>query len=184
MSADHRKPVVAFIVLAVLAAALVGFQRADARTGQFLASLVGVGDRVEGTLPRADTWTAGGSAVHAHPPIAAFRFSDEAVADGPPHLAGEGPGSAMRRTEAAKTVPTKGRGAEVRAGAPRAGRRVAAGLRRAESRDAAEQAHGRRTTDAANRPVRHTADHLIRGHSAAKVLNKASALVLGQMAVD
>ena len=184
MSADHRKPVVAFILLAVLAAALVGFQRADARTGQFLASLVGVGDRVEGTLPRADTWTAGGSAVHAHPPIAGFSFSDEAVADGPPHLAGEGPRSAMRRSEAAKTIATKGRGAEVRVDARRGGRRVAAGLRRTEARDTAGQAPGRRTTDAAKRPVRHTADHLIRGHSAAKVLNKTSALVLRQMAVD
>jgi hypothetical protein len=186
VSADHRKPVVAFIVLAVLAAALVGFQRADAGTGQFLAALAGVGDPVEGTLPRADTWTAGGEAVLAHPPIAGFTLSDEAVADGPPHLPGEAAGSATPRTNAAKTVPPKGRAAEVQPGARGVGRRVAAGLRRTASDDATEQALGR-TTHAATRSLRqarHAVDPVTRGHAAAKVLRRTSGLVLRQMAVD
>jgi hypothetical protein len=41
MSADHRKPVVAFVVLAFLAAALVGVQRADAQAGRLMAAVLG-----------------------------------------------------------------------------------------------------------------------------------------------
>lgn len=41
MSTDHRKPVVAFVVLAFIAAALVGIQRADAMNGRFFAAFVG-----------------------------------------------------------------------------------------------------------------------------------------------
>jgi hypothetical protein len=53
MSADHRKPAVAFIVLAFIAAALVGIQRADAETGRFLA-LGTRGDAVvHGAVPLA-----------------------------------------------------------------------------------------------------------------------------------
>ncbi len=51
MSAEHRKPVVAFVVLAFLAAVLVGTQRADARGGQFFAAVAGASARVHGVLP-------------------------------------------------------------------------------------------------------------------------------------
>lgn len=53
MSADHRKPVVAFIVLAFIAAALVGIQRADAETGRFLALVIHGKAVVHGTVPLA-----------------------------------------------------------------------------------------------------------------------------------
>ena len=51
MSADHRKPFLAFVVLAFVAAAIVGVQRADAQPGRFLAAVVGTAVRVQGTLP-------------------------------------------------------------------------------------------------------------------------------------
>ena len=50
MSADHRKPVVAFVVLAFAAAAIVGIQRADAQAGRFLAAVIGTSVRVQGAL--------------------------------------------------------------------------------------------------------------------------------------
>jgi len=46
MSTDHRKPVVAFVCLAFIAAALIGVQRADAQAGRFLEAFVGSGARV------------------------------------------------------------------------------------------------------------------------------------------
>lgn len=51
MSADHRKPVLAFVVLALVAAGVVGVQRADAQGGRLLAGVVGSSVHVEGTLP-------------------------------------------------------------------------------------------------------------------------------------
>ncbi len=56
MSTDHRKPVLAFIVLALAAAVLVGVQRADAHAGRMLAAAIGTTVRVHGTVP-----TLGGS---------------------------------------------------------------------------------------------------------------------------
>jgi hypothetical protein len=50
MHVDHRKPVVAFVVLAILAAVVVGFQRADAHTGRYLTSFATVTVRAEGGL--------------------------------------------------------------------------------------------------------------------------------------
>lgn len=52
MSADHRKPVAAFVVLVFLAAAIVTIQRADALGGRFVASVLGIGQHVQGVLPR------------------------------------------------------------------------------------------------------------------------------------
>lgn len=182
MSADHRKPVVAFIVLAVLAAALVGFQRADARSGQFLASLVGTGDRVEGTLPRADTWTDE-SAVLDHPLAAGFTFSAEAAAGAPRHLPGQATGPAMRQTVTVRPAPPRGRGAEVQA-ARGWDRRAAVGLRRTTSGDAG-RALGR-GTDAAARSLwqaRDVAEPVTGGHSA-KAHRKTSGAVLRQRAAD
>jgi hypothetical protein len=51
MSAEHRKPLAAFILLALAAAVIVGVQRADAQPGRFLASVVGSTERVHGLLP-------------------------------------------------------------------------------------------------------------------------------------
>jgi hypothetical protein len=50
VSADHRKPLVAFVALAFAAAAIVGIQRAEAHAGRFLAAVVGTSVRVQGTL--------------------------------------------------------------------------------------------------------------------------------------
>jgi hypothetical protein len=54
VSADHRRPFLAFVVLALLAAALVGVQRADAQSGRFLAAAIGTTVRVQGTLPGSE----------------------------------------------------------------------------------------------------------------------------------
>lgn len=51
VSADHRKPVVAFVVLAFAAAAVVGIQRADAHAGRLLAAVIGTSVQVQGALP-------------------------------------------------------------------------------------------------------------------------------------
>jgi len=54
VSADHRKPFLAFVALALVAAALVGVQRADAQPGRFLAAAIGTTVRVQGTLPASE----------------------------------------------------------------------------------------------------------------------------------
>lgn len=54
MSADHRKPFLAFVVLAFVASAIVGVQRADAQPGHFLAAVIGTTVRVQGTLPAGE----------------------------------------------------------------------------------------------------------------------------------
>jgi hypothetical protein len=51
VSADHRKPVVAFVLLALTAATLVGVQRADARGDRLVAALIGAGVQAHGMLP-------------------------------------------------------------------------------------------------------------------------------------
>jgi hypothetical protein len=50
VSAEHRKPVMAFVLLAVAAIGVVGLQRADAQPGRFLAAAVGVHAQAQGTL--------------------------------------------------------------------------------------------------------------------------------------
>ena len=84
MSADHRKPVVAFVVLAFLAAALVGVQRADAQAGRFMAAVLGGDVHAQGqvrpvetsgrpgpsALPEALTLTSAGPTASAVPPAA------------------------------------------------------------------------------------------------------------------
>lgn len=50
MSSDHRKPVVAFVALVFIAAALVGIDRADAEGGRLLAAVIGTSVRVQGDL--------------------------------------------------------------------------------------------------------------------------------------
>lgn len=54
MSAEHRRPAAAFVVLAIVAAAVVGIQRAEAQGGRLLAAVIGAGVSVHGTLPRAE----------------------------------------------------------------------------------------------------------------------------------
>lgn len=51
MSADHRKPVVAFVLLVFIAAALVYVQRADARSARFFAAFIGGAGEVHGAAP-------------------------------------------------------------------------------------------------------------------------------------
>jgi len=51
VSTDHRKPVMAFVVLALMAACLVGVQRAEAQSGRLLAAAVGLSVRAQGSLP-------------------------------------------------------------------------------------------------------------------------------------
>lgn len=54
MSTEHRRPAVAFAILAIVAAAVVGVQRAEAQGGRLLAAVVGAGVSVQGTLPRTE----------------------------------------------------------------------------------------------------------------------------------
>lgn len=58
MSTEHRRPAVAFAILAIVAAAVVGVQRAEAQGGRLLAAVVGAGVSVQGTLPRAEPLAA------------------------------------------------------------------------------------------------------------------------------
>lgn len=51
MSAEHRKPVLAFVLLAFAAATLIGIQSADARGGRLMAAVIGGTVRVHGSLP-------------------------------------------------------------------------------------------------------------------------------------
>jgi len=51
VSAEHRKPVVAFVALALTVLGLIGVQRADAQHGQVLAAAVGAEVEVRGQLP-------------------------------------------------------------------------------------------------------------------------------------
>jgi len=51
MSTDHRKPVVAFVCLAFIAAALIGVQRADAQDGRFFEAFAGSSARVQSDTP-------------------------------------------------------------------------------------------------------------------------------------
>lgn len=124
MSADHRKPVVAFVVLAFLAAALVGIQRADARGAQFVASILGVTGRVQGTLPHGSGWTVpsdntavaqrwiasiahSASAVAAEPAVAFTRASapeTRDVAAEKPARSPHGPADARRSRAADKRL--------------------------------------------------------------------------------
>lgn len=50
MSTDHRKPVVAFVMLALAAGLVVGVQQAEAQGGRLLAAAAGVGAHVQGTI--------------------------------------------------------------------------------------------------------------------------------------
>lgn len=50
MSTDHRKPVVAFVMLALAAALVVGVQHAEAQGGRLLAAAAGAGVHVQGTV--------------------------------------------------------------------------------------------------------------------------------------
>ncbi len=56
MSADHRKPVVAFVVLAFVAATIVCVQRADAQTARFFAAFVGGAVEIHGSVPAPGTF--------------------------------------------------------------------------------------------------------------------------------
>ena len=51
MSAQHRKPVVAFVLLACLAVAIVGIRAAEASKGRFIAAAIGAAAEVHGTIP-------------------------------------------------------------------------------------------------------------------------------------
>ena len=51
MSAEHRKPFVAFVALALTVLGLIGVQRADAQHGQVLATAIGAEVEVRGQLP-------------------------------------------------------------------------------------------------------------------------------------
>ncbi len=50
VSTQHRKPVLAFVVLALAAVLVIGAQQADARGGRLLAGTTGAGVHVQGTL--------------------------------------------------------------------------------------------------------------------------------------
>lgn len=94
--ADHRKPVVAFVLLACAAAVLIGMQRAEAQSGRFFTSFLGLTARVEGALPGTGRFVAG---PRAATPAEEAWFSGlaDAVSDG-------GPSSEARPAAAAPTA--------------------------------------------------------------------------------
>lgn len=94
MSADHRKPFVAFVLLAVAAAVLVGMGRADAVAGRLFESVGGTTLRVHGTVPTPRDAGAGAS-------FDELVAGGEATArpSGPTSLASPMPSAEARRTE-------------------------------------------------------------------------------------
>lgn len=57
MSAEHRKPVAAFVMLALMAAGVIGIQRAEAQAGRLLVAMIGTSAEVHGTLPAVSETT-------------------------------------------------------------------------------------------------------------------------------
>jgi len=118
MHADHRKPVVAFVVLVILAAVVVGFQRADARTGRFLTSFATVTAHTEGPLSR-DTRGAAGGEEHL---VAVARAWFTAPSDAAPTGADAAAGDQRARQRGASSRADAGRAADL----PASGRSGAA----------------------------------------------------------
>jgi hypothetical protein len=81
MSTDHRKPAVAFVALALAAAALVGIQQADAQGGRFMAGIVGIDAHARGEIAAASRELS----PHQTPLGQAF------VAFSRPHVQSKGP---------------------------------------------------------------------------------------------
>lgn len=105
MSTDHRKPVVAFVCLAFIAAALVGVQRADAQAGRFLEAFVGSGARVHSATTLL---TGDARRLEASRRLAGLGPGFEVLAD-------LSPGADPARTEEPRTK--RGRAGEVNRGA-------------------------------------------------------------------
>ena len=105
MSTDHRKPVVAFVCLAFIAAALVGVQRADAQAGRFLEAFVGSGARVHSATTLL---TGDARRLEASRRLAVLGPGFEVLAD-------LSPGADPARTEEPRTK--RGRAGEVNRGA-------------------------------------------------------------------
>ena len=82
MSADHRKPVVAFAMLVVAAAFIVGIQQAEAVNGRLLAAAVGAGTHVHGTLPSLAERVDGRDVAHADALGPVFGALHDAVGHG------------------------------------------------------------------------------------------------------
>ena len=96
MSADHRKPMVAFVVLAFVAATIVCVQRADAQSARFFAAFVGGAVEIHGSVPAPVAFLGGdesrqgtiGSAFEAL--ASRDRVAGLARLDGAPFGRGEG----------------------------------------------------------------------------------------------
>ncbi|HEX6247424.1 MAG TPA: hypothetical protein VFZ64_06085 [Nocardioidaceae bacterium] len=105
MSAEHRKPVVAFVALAIIAAALVGMQRADARGGEMLAAVIGAGAHVDGTLPERVEVLDDSVVTTLGSALLVLTDAPGAAAGGAGNQAGttSGPGAAVAGRESART---------------------------------------------------------------------------------
>ena len=160
MSADHRRPVVAFVMLALVAAALVGIDRADARGGRLLVAVIGAGARVHGAVPALTD--VSGLSVRAAARWAPLGFSVEAVmqhrAAGSRRAAGRvsSPHAASRRSLEAVTPASTRRGASSASRMPVAHDHIAA-----------PDVHGSGSVaqQPAQQPAQHSAQHSSHGHA-------------------
>ena len=156
MSAQHRKPFVAFVVLALAVVVLIGAQRAEAQHGRILATGIGADVEVRGQLPvSADTPRAASLRVVAPGPAFATLADGTGLAD---HLLPSASGTSLTtpalEQRAAKAVAPVGQGvrhsaraAEARAQtptSPRAG--VQARIVRVEQRASTATAGGSRVS--------------------------------------
>jgi hypothetical protein len=106
VSAQHRKPVVAFVLLACLAVAIVGIRAAEASRGVFLAAAVGAVSQVQGTIPEpseADRRSAAERVAALGPAFAALNGDAATV------TILRGPGTAVpARSATGATVAARG----------------------------------------------------------------------------
>ncbi len=140
MSAEHRKPLAAFILLAFAAAVIVGVQRADAQPGRFLASVVGSTERVHGLFPELSGSSAqlsGKQLGRLGPAFGAVIAHEQRVRD---RAEASGPG---REDVPGQAEQTQGRAVA------RPGQVVAEAVRRSEDH------HSDRSTEAVGRLRRH-----------------------------
>lgn len=146
MSAQHRKPFVAFVVLALAVVALIGAQHADAQPGRLLVAGIGAQVEVRGQLPApADPPRAASSRVVALGPAFAALADGTGLAD---NLLRSGPGaSATTRTTPVLVRRVTKAAAPVGQGVRRSPRAVEARSRTATSRTVRAEPRGSTTAD-------------------------------------
>lgn len=173
MSADHRRPVVAFVVLALAAAAIVGLQRAEAHAGRFLAGAIGGEVRVHGTLALPDEVAVVASPVRSAlgPAFASLDAMLRGDRSGPLLLtaAADAPHGAVSSVTAARShstaAPSNGQAHQARTAARTRARTAAPTAAEPGRAGRARGADGARVTDHRVH-ARHAAHRTPRAHAA------------------